>query len=311
MDDFLIVGARFGLYVALMLLYGVAAFGLYGLRHREQHSVFELPFGTALAGAGLAALLFSFLGLVTLAANMMDVSIASVDRDALRLVLFETTIGTAWLARTVAIVLAVLAAITHSRLPRLALAFVTIAGAVALASMAWAGHGAGGEGLLGWLHLVSDIVHLLAAGAWVGALSVLIFMLLSPSCSALPQQLALSHQALARFSLAGTIMVGLIVLSGLMNGWVLIGAAGLGSVPSTLYGQLLAAKLCLFTLMLFLAAANRFRLAPAFKVALADGDHRKSLTALRTSLALETGCAIVILALVAWLGTLAPPGAGF
>jgi len=39
-------------------------------------------------------------------------------------------------------------------------------------------------------------------------------------------------------------------------------------------------------------------------------DHGGALTALRVSLAVETACVIGILALVAWLGALAPPASG-
>nr|QQZ51066.1 hypothetical protein JKL49_07825 [Phenylobacterium glaciei] len=52
-------------------------------------------------------------------------------------------------------------------------------GAVISASFAWMGHGAATEGALGLLHLSADILHTLAAGAWIGAL-VAFFLLLRP-----------------------------------------------------------------------------------------------------------------------------------
>jgi putative copper resistance protein D len=59
--------------------------------------------------------------------------------------------------------------------------------------------------------------------------------------------------------------------------------------------------------MLALASLNRFRLTPAFERSIAVTDHRGALGALRRSLAVEASCAVTILALVAWLGTLEPP----
>src|SRR3546814_1764463 len=35
----------------------------------------------------------------------------------------------------------------------------------------WSGHGAAGEGNAGWVQLAADLVHLLAAGAWLSAIA--------------------------------------------------------------------------------------------------------------------------------------------
>ena len=102
-------------------------------------------------------------------------------------------------------------------------------------------------------------------------------------------------------------MVGTIVVTGLVNGWMLVGIGNVATLPAILYGQLLIAKLALFVAMLALASLNRFRLTPAFERSIAADDHGRALAALRTSLALETACVVAVLGLVAWLGTLAPP----
>ena len=76
------------------------------------------------------------------------------------------------------------------------------------------------------------------------------------------------------------------------------------------YGRLLSVKLLLFVLMLGLAGANRYRLTPRLAAALEAGaPAAQALTALRRSLIVETGAGVAILALVAWLGTLAPASA--
>ena len=88
---------------------------------------------------------------------------------------------------------------------------------------------------------------------------------------------------------------------------MLFRSAHIAELPFMLYGQLLLAKLALFAAMLALAAANRFRLTPAFGKAIAQGDGSCAVAALRRSLAAEAGAALLILGLVAWIGTLAPP----
>ncbi|MFD2427101.1 CopD family protein [Sphingobium scionense] len=68
----------------------------------------------------------------------------------------------------------------------------------------------------------------------------------------------LSHRALDGFAKVGSVVVGLLILSGFINSWILIGPSRLGSLFASLYGLLLGAKLILFGVMLTLAAANRF-----------------------------------------------------
>jgi putative copper export protein len=76
-----------------------------------------------------------------------------------------------------------------------------IASAVALATLAWTGHGAMDEGAKGWAHLLADILHLLAAGAWSGRCLALSCLWL-----ALPAgrraHLTLTHRVLHGFGLS-------------------------------------------------------------------------------------------------------------
>lgn len=119
--------------------------------------------------------------------------------------------------------------------------------------------------------------------------------------------LTLTHRALHWSGLIGTIVVGTIVVTGFVNGWLLVGVVNALNLGLTLYGLLLIVKLVLLLAMLGLASVNRFRLTPAFERSIANGDHPGALGALRRSLAIETACVVLILALVAWLVTLEPP----
>jgi putative copper resistance protein D len=304
--DALTVALRFALYVDLMLLFGASAFVLHALRGAERRVGEVLPSGATTATTAIVALALSSVSLVSLAASMAGATLAIVDRAAIDAVLWGMPIGVAWRVRMVALAVALVSVLLWRRAPALAAAICALSGAVALGSLAWSGHGAMDAGGRGWLHLLSDIVHLLAAGIWIGTLFALLLLVFRPARRADRVHLARAHHALKGFSATGTFVVLAIVLTGLANSWLVVGPAALLSAPGTLYGQLLIAKLVLFAAMLGLAAANRYRLVPRFERALAAGDHAAALIALRASLLIETGGAVAILALVAWLGTLAP-----
>jgi copper resistance protein D len=306
MTDMGAVAIRLGLYLDLMALFGLAAFALYALRGEERRFDGAIALGPWLWGSAALGALLSLGGLAMLAAGMAGVPLASIDLASIEMIVDGTAVGTAWLFRMAALLVALIATLALRRRPVTALSLVTIAGAVALASLAWSGHGAMDEGAAGWLHLIADIVHLWAAGIWVGALIALLLLVFRRRELVDRDHLILSHRALDGFSLMGTIAVGSIIVSGLVNSWLLVGPANFLKLPDGLYGQLLIAKLALFGAMAALAAANRFRLVPAFERSLA-ADHASALRALRRSLTIETGCAIAVLALVAWLGTLEPP----
>ena len=302
--DWPLIAVRFALYVTLSGLFGLSAFSLYGLKADERADALALrPW---LVGSGLLGLLLSEIALALLAAAMAGVPAWPVDREAIGMLLTGSATGTAWEARVAALVVASMAALVAADRATL-LGLVTFAAALALATLAWTGHGAMDEGAVGWLHLGADILHLLASGAWVGALLGLVLLVARPVNRIDAAHLRLTHRALHGFGVVGTLIVGTIVVTGLVNAWLLVGFANLLRLPSTLYGQLLIAKLALFGAMLGLASLNRFRLTPAFEHAIAAADHRGAVGALRRSLAVEAGCAVTILALVAWLGTLEPP----
>jgi putative copper resistance protein D len=300
MSDWPLIAVRFGVYLALGGLFGLSAFGYSGLRMGERDNALALR-GWLIA-CGIAGLLLSACWLVLLASSMAGEPPWPVDRASIDALLSAGAIGTAWKIRMIALLLATLAAIQNKSLP-----FVVLASSVALAMLAWTGHGSVDEGPIGWLHLGADILHLVASAAWVGALLGLVMLVMRPLARVDSEHLDLTHRALHGFGTIGTIVVATLVVTGLVNSWLMVGVANVPGLPTTLYGQLLIAKLVLFTAMIALAALNRFRLTPYFEKSIANADHRGALTALRRSLALETALVVGILGLVAWLGTLAPP----
>lgn len=305
--DALAVALRFGLYLDLMLLFGTGAFALYALRGAERASGAVLPLFPLLLSVSFAALPLSALGLLVLAANMAGTPLFPVDNDTLGVVLWETAIGTAWMVRIAALAATALAVVTLHRAPLAVSLVAASGGALALATLAWSGHGAM-EGAGGWLHLAADIAHLLAAGLWIGALFCLGILVFAPSTGASVARLQLAHRALAGFAPVGSMAVAMLVATGIANTFWILGWAGLTGLPGTRYGQLLIAKLLLFAAMLGLAASNRWRLVPRLESGL-TASPLAPLAALRRSLALEALAGAAIVALVAWLGTLDPGGA--
>jgi putative copper resistance protein D len=162
--------------------------------------------------------------------------------DALRqgvdgTLLTETQFGIDWLCRAaIAGVLGVAFFLGDDR--SRARRAVTLALALALTgSLAWSGHGAATPGRLGDLHLVADIVHLAASGLWVGALLPFGIALRSAGRGGMSAQDA--REITRRFSNLATFSVAAILLSGIVNSWVLVGS--ISSLTTGLYGRLLLA----------------------------------------------------------------------
>jgi putative copper resistance protein D len=186
-------------------------------------------------------------------------------------------------------------------------------GALVVATFAWTGHGAMDSGWPGAIHVAGDVLHLLAAGVWFGALAplgILIFGALRSNKSA---DARAACYGLDRFSAIGSAVIASLILSGLINSWFLIGVANWLALFTTAYGVALLIKLGLFALMLALAAMNRFRWVRRLRHELENEQHRSApagLRELRTSLSIEIALAALVLLAVGVLGTLPPPISG-
>jgi putative copper resistance protein D len=112
-------------------------------------------------------------------------------------------------------------------------------------------------------------------------------------------------RAVKRFEPVGALIVVIISVTGVVNYLFIVGPK-LEEVLLSHYGILLAIKVLLFAGMLVLAALNRFHLGPLLERSLRDGQHRAAAHALRRSVVVEMAAALVIVGLVAWLGTLSP-----
>jgi len=290
--DLAIIVVRLVQYAAAAVLFGLSLFFVYAR---------PLPRGRAiLASAGGLLALASLLA-IGLQASLFAGSFAQgATVDAMADIVGYLPLGKAALVRaaTAAAAFVLVLALPAGRETWLSVAAL---GMVATASLAWMGHGAASDGSLGWVHLAADVLHALSGAIWLGALAGLAVMV----CDRASRDLDTLLLALRRFSAFAPLLIAVVVLSGLVNGWVLVGPDRAFAMADTPYGQLLIVKLILFAAMLALGAVNRWRLTPA----LAADPGPAAMAQLKWSIGVETAAGLAILGLVAWFGTLVPPAA--
>ncbi len=303
-----VVVLRLAQYLGAMVLMGSSLFFVYALPGRGDGSAAEAPWASRLlacAGTLLAATaLLSILGQASILSGSFS---EGLKPETLSAVATGMDLGKAAIIRAAAAGLAVLLILVLKPSRTTWIVAATL-GAIATASLAWMGHGAATEGVGASLHLVSDILHAWAAAVWIGALVAFLLLLRTPTLT--PAATGALHRALHGFSGVGTAVVAVLLATGAINGWFLVGLDHLNGLWTTAYGRLLSLKLVLFVVMLGLAAANRFQLTPALGRGLGAQDSEgAALDHLRRSVILETALGFGVLALVAWFGTLAPPAA--
>ena len=287
------IGLRLVQYVSLLTLFGLAAFAAYAPR-----AAAFLPRGRGLLSLALVGLLASIAAIFVLAANMTGDIAGATDPSTLWTVISGTAAGRAWTVRLIALAAASGALRFRSPHPLL------VASGLAATTLAWGGHAAADAGAFGIGHLAADMLHILAAGVWIGALVAFFRLVMRGGDST-----GASASALAAFSGVGSAVVAVLIGTGLINALYAVEWRPLLLLTASLWGWLLLAKLALFGAMLGVAALNRFILTPRLQAEIPNGA-AGSLSDLRRSLVLETSLAFGVVALVSVLGTLAPPATG-
>jgi putative copper resistance protein D len=236
---------------------------------------------------------------------------AALSQGAVPIVLTRTQFGEDWLLRLAMAVLLGFCLLGRGR-RRWRVSGATgwtalFLAAAMLASLAWAGHGAATPGFRGDLHLAGDVLHLLAAGLWLGTLPPFALLLAEARRIGDTNWAAVAATATRRYSALAVASVTLLLVGGLVNTWFLA-----GSVPAlvgTEYGGLLLAKIGIFIAMLMVAAVNLLRLSPRLAGA-ADATGNvvwRTVARLRRNALTEASLGLGVLAIVGALGTL-PPG---
>jgi putative copper resistance protein D len=299
-----LIAARFLHFAAVMALFGLALFPLYGYPASGNPPLARVNrwLRKSLWCAAFLALA-SGLAWGWFAIAAMNGSITAADADGLVTVLRETSFGQVWLARLAlfAGLLTLMGRRSHDQ-PDWT---IMLLAALLLVSLALVGHTHTSEGVLWVVHISADGAHLLAAGTWSGGLLALAYLLiLARRCPAAEHD-AHAVSALVRFSGMGYAAVATLLGSGLVNAWVLVGSPE--RLFTTQYGQLLLVKVCLFAGMLALAAQNRFRRVPALRRwKQASIPAQAPLRVVRRNVLVELALGLVIVLIVGWLGTLPP-----
>ncbi|WP_371425757.1 copper homeostasis membrane protein CopD [Tardiphaga sp.] len=308
MIDLGLVVARFLHYAASTTLAGAAFFPLYAYAYAgAEPEMLGRWRGKVLSWSALLALISGLAWFCFSVANMSGALADVADPEVLSSVLHDTGFGVVWTARMVLAVVIVAAALllpSRSTVWRDLLMSSLAAGL--LASLAGAGHAQIEEGWQSVLHIAADAAHLLAAGAWLGGLAPLGFILLGYA-GIKPAPCAVDVDGvLMRFSGMGYAAVATLVGTGLVNSWLLVGSVS--SLMNSAYGQILMAKLAFFAGMLALAAANRFWLVPALEAAGRGGTGGIDVWRgkLRTHVLSEQGLGLLVLLCVSVLGTIRP-----
>lgn len=265
---------------ACMSAFGALVFAALILPAPELLRAPELPraLRRLIIGSLCAALLLNLTWLALQTIAMADADTIEDALAALPVVAFDTSFGHVILGRVALLV----ATLLLLRLRTLVPALLTSAASVVL--QAGVAHATARFATDGPALLISETLHLSAAGAWLGSL-----LPLAITVSALPSP------AVARicraFSPLGMACVLVIAGTGLLQGAELVG--GIGHLTDTRYGRLALLKLMCFFALLVVASMNRFVLAA----------HPR---ALKVNLSMEILLGVVVVGVAAQLASTAP-----
>lgn len=217
----------------------------------------------------------------------------ALDAGLIHDVLFETTVGLAWQAQAVAAAVMAGAFLLPESWRRRGLA---LGSGLGLAFLSLTGHASMLEGWLRQVHRANDVLHVLTAGGWLGALVPLIPILRLLDRADCRAEALL---ALRRFSSAGHVAVALVIISGVVN--VMLILKRLPTDWSSPYQKLLAIKIALVAVMAVVAIVNRYVFVPW-----SGRNHSRALQALRLGSIAEIVIGIVVIGLVAVFGMMEP-----
>ena len=241
----------------------------------------NVPLGSAWPGVAL----FSALAWLALEVIRFGGTDAQSFFRIVRVVLLQSSFGIAWMVRICAAVALVLAAHFWPLRSVLLALSTTLVG-----TEAWIGHGNEGASVV----LGMQLLHLLAASAWLGGLPPLAMVIGNGIHSSDGAERA--RAVLFRFSAMGIAAVALIALSGAIISFMAVDHWK----PESAYVRVLAAKVTLFFAMVGIALYNRLHLMP--KLDSASGPSARTLSWFWWTVAAEQALAWMVLLLASQLG---------
>src|SRR5262245_24545594 len=262
--------------------------------HEIEQRLFRLAIWSLIA-ALLSALLWFWLEVASMSELLLKKTFSAT---AWWPVLFETQFGRVWQLRLgviAAAFVAVVSGLAQIKARRMLIWVPWLLSIAFLVSLARISHAAARVHPLG---LFGDVVHLCAAGAWIGGLVPLTLFLACASFS-LGQTVVVS--VLLRFSMLSLCCVSVLIVTGISNGWLLVGS--LHALFTTPYGRLLLLKLTLVGILIGFGARNRFLV----KARLRKGSANPGLLSqLRRNVLREVCMGVAVLLIVACLGVTPP-----
>jgi copper transport protein len=130
------------------------------------------------------------------------------------------------------------------------------------------------EGTLG---ILSDVIHVLAAGIWAGGLAFLALLLVEAG----GDRWSLAGTIVPRFSTVAVVAVGALIAAGLASGYLEV--RSVEGIWSTTYGRLLLAKVVLLLPLLALGAFNNRVSVPRLRAGASDTASRRAFARAVTS----------------------------
>jgi len=297
-------GSRFpGLVGQTMVLGGIiASMLIWGTQNKllirkeiEKVDIFHHGKLMTLTGIGL---------MLVFASNITMLAVQTLRLETSAFDAIQTTFGSTWLIRMVFTIILLgiwfwmdrkkqISKIHH--LPMLALSLALIGTSTMI------GHGAASGEMAA---VVLDYVHNLVAAIWIGGIIYFVFTLL-PTLSKLDTSARekMSLVMIPRFSIAFTIAIGIVIISGPTLMWLLESDVGL--ISESIYGKLIIAKIVIAAIMIGLGGFFQFKVQRSGE----DSINLKSISVhkrLKRSLKVDAALGIILLGVVALLanGTL-------
>jgi copper resistance protein D len=267
---------------------------------------FKGMWGRLALAAWLTVVVSAILWFGLVAASMSGAAtLFAVDADTLQTVLLQTHFGHLWACRLAGCLIVGILLFMGSHEVVTAVFCLAI-----LASLALAGHSDAIAVNTGPWPILGDIGHLVAAAFWPGGLVPLLLLLLKQNRAANPDARMFVAEVVRRFSGLSLVVVGILVATGLLNSYFIVGSPE--ALLTTDYGRLLLFKIALFTLMLGLGALNLLVLKPRLsRAAMVEkqiaGTVVTPTQSLIRSVAAEAFLAASVVLVVGFLGATPPP----
>ncbi len=297
-------GARFPGLVGQTILLGavIASLIIWGTQNKqlireELDKIESFHHGKFMSVTGVGLMLVFISDILMIAVQTIRLETSPIEA-------VQTHFGTIWLARMIItiILLGIWFGMDRKKLlsrknqiPMLVLSLVLIA------TTSMIGHGAASEQVPA---LALDYIHNLVAAVWIGGIFYFVFTLL-PTFSQLKEanREKMSLVSIPRFSIAFTISVGIVIITGPTLMWFLESDVEL--ITQSVYGQLIILKIAIAAAMVALGGFFQFKVQKNAEKCFSSGKisvHKK----LKRSLRVDAALGIVLLGIVALLtnGTL-------